>query len=101
MKLYANFYEIPELGELPVRKAAILWKKFWWRDVFSFFVQLIVVIVFIVALDTGLRWLWPQTEPALRGFTAALLGFLLADAAVLPIRVSRFRRKYRAQNPSH
>ena len=101
MKLYANFYEIPELGELPVRKAAILWKEFWWEDVFSFFVQLIVVIVFIVALDTGLRWLWPQAEPPLRGFTAALLGLLMADAAVSPIRVSRFRRKYRAQNPSH
>ena len=92
MKLHYEFYDIPELADLPVAEATKRWKDFIRNDVPSFLAGLIINVLLILLCLTLIRSLLHQPGSWFSAFTAALLGGLLSQPIVRLIQIVRFRR---------
>ena len=92
MKLYYEFYDMPELANLPVAEATKRWKDFIRKDVPSFLAGLIICVLLILLCLAVIRSLLHQPGSGFSVFTAALLGTLLSQPIVRLIQIARFRR---------
>jgi hypothetical protein len=92
MTLCYEFYDIPELANLPVAEAAKRWRDFTRKDVLSYFAGLIILVPLILLSFAAIRLLLGQPGSSISMFTAALVGGLLSQPLVRLIQIARFRR---------
>jgi len=92
MKVYYEFYDVPELANLPVAEATKLWKDFAKKDATAYLAGPIISVPLILLCLAAIRLLLHQPGNYFSAFTAALVGGLLSQPILRLIQIAKFRR---------
>ena len=94
MKIYSQFYDIPEIAGMSVGDAKTMWEQFVAKDRwFKFFRRLLIAPVALAVLPLFQR-LFPTEDYFPSGFVAFIVAMEMVLALDRPFQVFLFRRTF-------